>query len=290
MKKKKLSSIVNLNLESDAIIYGKKYTRVLKTSELGHIVEIINDIGFLEDFKLEDKFKLLMNFNTEEYYILQTTNKFINSVDKDEIRSEFVMELYKSFYSLEPLTYNEKMLKKNKKVKKEIAPYQFSVNSSYIEEDKGFCIINVIESINNINDIGSILKENDIWLSIDFNKLEQEKMLNIIEKIEKTDFQEVNLDKFTIKHIHEFKEKLKNEDIIQCEFKILHFNKNLDNLNESNVNLINTLRRLGINIFQVKERLNIIKAFNSSIYPYTELEVTHSLNKNDFIRFIGGEG
>lgn len=289
MKNRKLSNIINLTFESDTIKGNKRYTRVLEISDLKRIVEIINNIGLTNDFNIKDNYKLLMNFKTKKYYLLQSTDKFLNSVDDDEIRTEFIMELYKNFYTKEELHYDDKMLKKNRKIKQEIAPYKFNVNSSYIEEDRGYCIVNIIENIYEINNIINIIQENDIWLSVDFNKLDQEKILKTITRIEENDFKKVKIDKFIKKHIPEIKEKLRKEDIIQCEFKMLHFNNDINLLNDNNEKLINKFRILGIDMFQVKERINIIRAFNSSIYPYRKMEVTQSLSKENFINLVGGE-
>lgn len=288
MKKiiKKASGVVNITLDfNNTIKHGEKHTRVFRIDDLEKISEIVDNINDLEQFKL------LINFNKKEYFLFQTIKKGLEplEIETNLLSSEYIMKLYKSFYSTEELTFDKKMLKKSKKVKKEIAPIKFDVTNSYIETDKGNYNVNVIESIDKIKAIKTLIDNNDIWLSIDFNSINQGKMLNTIAKMQKEDsFEKIKIDPFIKKHIEEFKEKLRNEEIIQCEFKVLNFNENLDNLIESNSKLILKFRQQGVNIFEVHEKVNLINAFNSSIYPYKCLEVTHSLKKEEFLELIGG--
>lgn len=277
MKKriKKAKGVINITLDSNTIRHGEKYTRVFRIDDLERIPEIVDKLNDLEQFKL------LLNCNKKEYFLFQTIKKGLKplEIELNSLNSEYIMKLYKSFYTDQFI--DEK--------KQEIDPIKFDAISSYIETNKGYCNVNIIESINKIKAIKNLINKNDIWLSIDFNKLNQEKMLNIIVEIQKNNFEKVKINPFIKKNIEKFKEKLRSEEIIQCEIKILNFNKSLDDLVTSNSKLILKFRQQGINMFEVHERLNLINAFNSSIYPYKCLEVTHSLKKEEFLEFIGGD-
>ncbi|MDU3597534.1 hypothetical protein [Clostridium butyricum] len=294
MKNKKLSkqsNVVKLELDDDYIKNGKNYTKVYSI-DFDNIALLKKIISIVDS---TDLYKLIINYNQKICYLFQTTNKLNNFFDigLNEMKAEEILRLYKNFYTEEKLNYDKKITDNKKKLRKEIAPYKFNLNLSYIETDRGFCILDVIENIRQGNkSLNEILNEskNDIWLSIDFNKIDQNNMINTISKMENNNFENVKMSKFLEKHIYYYKEMLKNEEIIQCEMKLLHYNSNLDELEEENQKILNKLMFQGegkINTFKVYEKPNLLNVFNSSIYPYKTLLITQTLSKDTFLEMIG---
>lgn len=281
--KKKYNMIKLLPIKENCISYKKKFIEVYKI-QLNDIDKIVKSIN-------TGYYKFLLNFNKNLCYFFKYADDL--EIDFGELlNKEEIIRLYKSFFTDEKLNIEGELEKvKHKVIRKEIAPYEFEVNTNNIKIDKGYYKLNVVERIEyDCNyKMNEILKNEDAWVSIEFRKMDQDFLLNTIVEMQQDGYIDKNIrNGFIKRNIEKLKTQLKEEKIVQCEFKILLSNKRIEDLEAINNKILIKLKNRGIHIFKIQEKLNVITAFNSTIYPYEadRMGIIQSLEEETFIQLL----
>lgn len=287
--KQKINKKVNeikVNINKYGIVKAKTVTKVFKMKSIAEIEAILSEINS------NVRLKLLINYSTNKYYIFKTedTNKKLSlDINNNELPSEEIADLIKSFYSKEKIQWDDCFLKKAKKMRYEIAPTSFEVKDNYLLNENSYLNVFSLEHLGNCLNIKKIIENNDCWLSIDCYKIDGEYILNKLDEMKKDNMIEKKFSSFISNNINDISYTLGKETIFQCEIKLLLYDTNLEQIRKENIMIKENLLNNHYTAYSPQEKINTRLLFEKCIYPNMNMNVIHSLVNKDLYKMIGSD-
>ena len=281
--KKKLNEI-KIDIKNNVLLKNKTITQVFKFSTA---IELCRQI---ENTDSNRRLKILINYNTDEFYLLKSENikgKKQPIEDNNRINNKEIAGLIKSFYSEDKVNWDDSFCKNKKKLKQELAPAVFDVKDNYILTDKRYLNVISLEHINQSLNIQFVLKNTDSWLSIDCYKIDKDFILNKLSDMKNDDTLSKKFSDFILARLDDIIRKIQEEIIFQCEIKLLSYNSDLEVLLSDNATIRNRLYDNYCTSYVPQEKINTRKLFEKCIYPDLKMDIIHSINSDNLFKMIG---
>ncbi|OSA97311.1 UNVERIFIED_ORG: hypothetical protein B2H98_08175 [Clostridium botulinum] len=256
---KKNINYIPLNFEENLIKTNGEFSKVIKIDDLDEIKRILQITNYRNRYKL---FLDIKNVGEVEYYLVETViANTINEADEkfkteNEISSEKLIRILRDFYQKgsfnESFDYEEIDIRNPRK---EIAPINLSFKENYFITDKYVGIVNAAQNLNSdYFDLESIINKVQFrtLISIDFKKVNEEKILRYLENSLETEFKsqpEIPEElRDNIPKIRERVEYAVNNKIglLLYGFTIIQLGENLENTNKYNEQLKKLLKFNGM--------------------------------------------
>ncbi|MBX4267189.1 hypothetical protein [Clostridium estertheticum] len=280
---KKVSEI-KTNINRHGIVKGKEVTKVFEMKSTAEIKIVLSEIDS------NVRVKLLINYSADKFYIFKAENKKLTSdIEDNELNSEEIASLLKSFYSNEKMQWDDCFLKNPKKMKYEMAPVVFEVKDNYLLNENKYINVISLEHLGDFLNIKNIIENNDCWLVIDCYKVDREYIFNKLDEMKKDNMIEKKFSSFISNKINDISYKLKEETIFQCEIKLLLYNPNLEQIRKENTTIKKNLLNNQYTAYTPQERINTRRLFEKCIYPNRTMDVIHSIVNKDLYKMIGSD-
>lgn len=295
-KKSKLrTNEIKATISNNSIIKSKSVTQIFKFDSISEMCNLLDSID--PNIRL----KLLINYNTNEYFVFKTEfpkkekkkhkTKENNPIQENQLDSKEIAKLFKRFYSEDEFKFSDPIKNKqlSKKLKIEIAPKEFIIESDHFKTENRYANVISIEHINKSCVFEKIINGTNAWLSIDCYKINNE---FILEKLNQMKADKLIEKKFTdsiIVKMDDVTEKLQEETVFQCEIRLLLYNNDLEQLKNDSELVMDNLAENYCTSYIPQEKINTRKLFEKSIYPNGTMDIIHSINFDELFNMIGSE-
>lgn len=145
----------------------------------------------------------------------------------------------------------------------------------------------LLEHINTSYSLTNIQK--DFWLSIDCYKIDSQFILNKLLEMKKDNSLEKNFSDYIIARLDDVIEKLNEDDMYQCEIRLLLYNSDLNDLFDEDFAVTKELNENFYTSYIPQEKISTRKIFERSIYPNTNMDIIHSINVEQLSKMIGAD-